>query len=71
MEDSKTRIKVKLIAEAVAREKGSCRVRKYLMVGFVIAFFVFVFCREDPNLICDKETQLTPASSSPSTSRVS
>ena len=42
---------VKLIVEAVAREKGVLRGEK-ISYGFV------VFWREDPTLVCDEETQL-------------
>ena len=42
---------VKLIVEAVAREKGVLR-REKISNGIV------VFWREDPTLVCDEETQL-------------
>ena len=44
----KTQKEVKLIVEAVAKEKGPCSVRRYPLVGFMV--FLFVFWERRPNL---------------------
>jgi len=61
----KTQKEVKLIVEAVAKEKGPCSVRRYPLVGFMVFLFVF-FWREDPTLVyCPNQWHPLLAAASP------